>query len=122
MYLFPTLPRNGCNVSAEDASQSENQQPYPILLGHGGADVYDSDAIKNNFPLVNVDFQENREKVYMYVCNSEYFPWIFLIPYIEFYFNTSLMKIFRASAIPFKTNLTRKAAALVKHYMCLSIK
>ena len=67
MYLFPTLPRNSCNVSAEDVSQSENQQPCLILLGHGGANVYDSGAIKNNFSLVNVDFQKNGEKS-IYVC------------------------------------------------------
>ena len=62
VYLLPTLPRNSCNVSAENVSQSENQQPCLILLGHGGANVYDSDAIKNNFPLVNVDFQKNGGK------------------------------------------------------------
>lgn len=74
VYLLPTLPRNSCNVSAENVSQSENQQPCLILLGHGGANVYDSDAIKNNFPLVNVDFQKKWGKKYICTYLTQYFP------------------------------------------------
>lgn len=72
----------------------ENQQwrtPFLILLGCRGTTVYDSNAFKNNFPLVSVDFLKNEKKIYILTQNV--FLIFFLFIY-GFYLNTCLMKRF----------------------------
>lgn len=59
----------------------------------------------------------------MYILTQSIFLRFFLFIHWILFQHMLNEKIFpKASAVLFKTNLTQKAVALVKYYMCLSIK